>query len=305
MTTTPHSLLSMNLRVAQTRLLLIAAALTCQLVVGATMCRADHNTLFRWNYGNGGDTKDAAEKLAEPLVTDRPDFTEASSTVGLGVVQIEGGYTYSYDANNVGSSVNHSYPETLLRVGILAEWLEARVAWNYASAGDTVFGANRTMGSGSEDLYLGFKWALTGQAGICPEMGIITQMTVPTGDHPFSAGETLPGVAWLYGWDLNDWISTGGSTQVNRALDSVTGDPYSELAQSWTIGYSLTDRVGAYTEWYGLMPDGADVDHTQNYANGGFTFLVNNNLQLDIRAGVGLNEAAVDFFSGAGLSWRL
>lgn len=33
----------------------------------------------------------------DPLVGDRPDFTEASSTVGMHRLQIEGGYTYSYD----------------------------------------------------------------------------------------------------------------------------------------------------------------------------------------------------------------
>ena len=266
---------------------------------------AQANTLFRWNYGNGGDTKDAAEKLAEPLVTDRPDFTEASSTVGLGVVQLEAGYTYMYDANDVGSTAAHSYPETLLRIGLLAEWLEARVAWNYANLNQTEFGAGRIADSGAEDLYLGFKWALTGQAGIMPEMAIITQMTVPTGASVFTAGETLPGVSWLYGWDLNDWISAGGSTQVNRAIDGGTDQPYAEFAQSWTIGYNLADRLGAYTEWFAIAPDGADDEHNENYANGGFTFLVNDNLQLDVRAGVGLNEAADDLFTGAGFSWRL
>jgi hypothetical protein len=270
-----------------------------------SVCRADHYTLFLWNYGDGGESQDAAEKLAEPLVTDRPDFTEASSTVGLGVWQLEAGYTYSYDADNLTSAVGHSYPETLFRVGVLAEWLEARVGWNYASGTDTVFAEGRESDSGTEDLYLGFKWALTGQAGLLPEMAIITQMTVPTGSSGFTAGETLPGVSWLYGWDLNDWISTGGSTQVNRTLDGVTSEPYAELAQSWTIGYSLSDRVGAYTEWFAFAPDGADTDHNENYANAGLTFLVNDNLQLDVRAGVGLNEAADDLFTGAGFAWRL
>lgn len=266
---------------------------------------AQANTLFRWNYGDGGDTKNAAEKLAEPLVTDRPDFTEASSTVGLGVAQLEGGYTYSYDSSDTGRFSGHSYPEALLRVGILAEWLEARVAWNHASEDASVFGAGRVASSGAEDLYLGAKWALTGQAGMLPEMAIITQMTVPTGSENYTAGETLPGLCWLYGWDVNDWISTGGTTQINRAIDSGTSRPFAEFAQSWTIGYSLTERVGAYTEWFAICPDGADTDHNQNYANGGFTFLVNNNLQLDIRAGVGLNEAADDLFTGAGFAWRL
>ena len=38
-------------------------------------------------------------KLDEPLVTDRPDFTESSTTVGQGVVQLEMGYTFTGDSS--------------------------------------------------------------------------------------------------------------------------------------------------------------------------------------------------------------
>ncbi len=52
------------------------------------------------------------------------------------------------------------------------------------------------------------------------------------------------------------------------------------------------------------MPSGADTDQTLHFANGGFTFLVNNNVQFDFRAGIGLSDAADDFFLGPGLSIR-
>lgn len=48
---------------------------------------------------------------------------------------------------------------------------------------------------------------------------------------------------------------TAGSAQVNREVDG--GGDYAERAQSWTVGYGLTDRVGAYTEWFVLFPQGA------------------------------------------------
>lgn len=264
-------------------------------------CQAAAPTLLQWSYGDGGD---GGPNLDEPLISDRPDFTEASSTVGLGVVQLEGGYTYAYDSDAVGSTKSHSFPETLLRVGVLADWLELRAAWNYGEESATEFGVGRTRATGSQDLYLGVKLGLTGQEGVLPEMAVMFQMDVPTGSSAFTAGETLPGVVWLYGWDLNDWLSTGGQTQVNRALDDVTGQPYAEFSQSWTINYALLDRVGAYTEWFVFAPDGADTNHTENYADGGFTFSVTNNLQLDVRAGVGLNEAADDYFVGSGFAVR-
>ena len=67
--------------------LLIVMLLSGQEFCMSNVCRGDHYTLFLWNHGDGGESQDAAEKIAEPLVTDRPDFTEASSTVGLGLMQ--------------------------------------------------------------------------------------------------------------------------------------------------------------------------------------------------------------------------
>ena len=158
--------------------------------------------------------------------------------------------------------------------------------------------------TGAEDLYLGFKIGLTPQEGILPEMALIPQMTVPTGSAPFNNNQLLPGVNWIYGWEINDFISTAGSSQFNRAVDEVTGDNYVEFAQSWTIGYSLSERLGAYTEWFAFFPSGADTAKPQHFFNGGFAFLAGDNIQLDVRAGVGLNDAADDYFLGSGASVR-
>ncbi len=253
-------------------------------------------SLFRWS-----DAPCVSElpQIDEPLVTDRPDFTEASSVVGLGVLQLETGYTYTYN-NDAQRTIGHSYPETLFRYGVLADWLEFRLAWNYLE--EDVNGVDT---SGSDDLYLGFKIGLTPQDGLRPEMALIPQMTVPSGGSQVTANEVLAGANWLYSWGLNDCVSTGGSTQFNKALDGTTGDSYTEWAQSWTIAYSLTGRVGAYTEYFGFYPSGADTARTEHYFNGGFTFLIHNDMQFDVRGGTGLNGAADDYFVGTGLSIRL
>lgn len=271
-------------------------AMLAILLPSTKLCHADSPTLLRWGAApevEGGPDLDA------PLVTDRPDFTEASSTVGLGVAQLEVGYTYTLNDGGSTSTKSHSYPEPLLRMGMIAEWLEFRVGWNYAGEDDGFLENN-----GSEDLYLGFKIGLTPQDGILPEMALIPQMTAPTGHNAFSADEVLPGVNWIYAWDLTDCVSTAGSTQFNHAIDEGSNEAYTEWAQSWTIGYSLADKVGAYTEWFALIPHSADTARNQHYFNGGFTVLINNDVQWDIRAGVGLNDAADDYFVGTGLSLR-
>ena len=260
------------------------------------LCQADSPTLMRWG---AAPCDQGGPNLNEPLVTDRPDFTEASSTVGLGVAQLEVGYTYVFDNDGTDQTVAHSYPEPLLRVGLLKEWLELRIGWNYAT--ETV---SDVRVSGSEDLYLGFKIGLTPQSGILPEMALIPQMLVPVGADSFTGDELLGGLNWIYAWELTDCIVTAGSTQLNRAIDDVSGQAYTEWAQSWTFGYTLLDRLGAYTEWYGLFPHSAESAPNENYFNGGFTFLVSDNIQWDIRGGVGLNDAADDYLIGTGLSMR-
>lgn len=261
-------------------------------------------TLLDWN-GPVADRYRAEEVSPpefEPLATDRPDFTEASSTVGRGVSQLEVGYTLFHDTR--GAAVRshlHSTPEFLWRQGLGADWFELRVGWNYASEEflDAQF-------SGAEDMYLGCKLWLTPQRGPWPELAVMPQMTVPTGHPQFTAGEVLPGVNWLYGWDIRDRWSLAGSTQFNRALDPGTDDAYIECAQSCTVGLTWTPRWKSYAEWFAFFPSGAAVQATEHYFNGGVTWLLTDDVQWDIRAGLGLNDAAADAFYGTGLSirWR-
>ncbi|MFQ5730316.1 MAG: transporter [Planctomycetaceae bacterium] len=256
-------------------------------------------TLFRWSFSDA----DGGPNLDEPLVTDRPDFTEASSTVGRGVAQVEFGYTLTYDSGNDVSVRAQSWGEPLLRYGVIADWLEFRAAL-FPVDQRTRQNGRRTTTAGTEDLYLGLKIGLTPGDGLLPEMALIPQMTVPTGSPRFTNDEVLPGVNWIYGWEINDFISTAGSSQINRAIDAGTGRAYLEFAQSWTVGYSLTDKLGAYTEWFVIVPHSADTAQTQHVFNFGLTYLFSNDVQWDIRFGRGLNRAADDYFVGTGLSVR-
>jgi hypothetical protein len=224
--------------------------------------------------------------------------------VGCGVAQLEAGYTYTYDSTPTSSSREQTFPEALLRVGLLAEWLELRIAWTHAEVRDTEFGGAVTHASGSEDMSVGVKLGLTPQECMLPETALIIQSGVPTGATDLTADDLLPGITYIYGWEVTDILTTAGQSQFNRAKDEVTDEPYLEFSQSWTVGVSLTDEVGSYIEWFVLAPDGADTNHTENYMDGGFTYLVSNNFQLDVRAGVGLNSAADDYFFGTGFAVR-
>ncbi|MDE0474031.1 MAG: transporter [Gammaproteobacteria bacterium] len=242
-----------------------------------------------------------AAPASRPLTADRPDFTEAASAVGRGVLQIEFGYTFGGDWSGGNSVQTHTLGEMLLRAGVAADWLELRVAASPVTRVDTE--GSGASDSGIEDLYLGAKIEFTRQAGRLPALAVLPQMTLPTGSTLFSGGRALPGVNLVYSWDAPGGFSLAGSTQVNLAVAD-GDDSYPEWAQSAVAGAGVGTRGGVYGEWYAFLPTGADAPQ-EHYFNAGLTWLTADDSQWDIRVGVGLNDAAEDFFAGVGAAIRM
>lgn len=254
-------------------------------------------TLLSWNGAEISESKPNPK-----LVTDRPHFSEASSLVGLGRVQIETGYTFTMDRSNGIRTTTQSFGEPLLRAGIGAEWFEFRLATTALT--ETVTDHNSRTTSGVDDLYIGAKIAITEQAGMFPEFAIFPQARLPTGSRAFTSHSVLPGVNLAYSWMLNDWLELECNTQLNSRRDDLA-HTYTEFIQTVNFEYELTDNLGAFTEFVGFMPSGSLSALPEYYFHAGLVFFPNDNIQLDVHSGVGLNRAATNLaFTGLGLSWR-
>ncbi len=250
-----------------------------------------------------------ADPLTEPIVTDRPDFTESTQAVPRGRFQLEAGYTFTNDHERGVTTTDHAFPELLLRIGLADEW-ELRLGWAGWSLGEEMFRERNEHGrhvsrnehtDGGADMTLGFKRHLWDQEGWRPDFGVIGELSLPTGSGEKSSGDVDPAVKLLWAYDLTDRLSVAGN--VNLGVPRSARGRFVQSAASLSFGYAWTDWLGSYVEYFGIYPNdrGSDAAH---YLNGGFTFPVNDNLQFDIRAGVGLNEEADDFFSGVGFSVR-
>jgi hypothetical protein len=257
-------------------------------------------TLMHWS---GVEQPEEEEEANPRIITDRPHFAEAATTVGLGRVQIETGYTYFLDDNSGTEVTTHSYPETLLRLGVFREWFELRFAYNYLVE-ETVTTATRTRNRGFDDIYLGAKVALTKQAGYLPELTIFPQMKVPTGASAYTSSQVLPGMNFVYAWMLTEKLELEANTQVNRRRDDAFDHYYSEIFQTFNFEYDLCQKLMLFNEFVLVWPNGALSAQTQYYEHCGLHYFIMPNLQIDLHAGVGLNQAADNFFGGTGLSWR-
>lgn len=251
----------------------------------------------------------SAAPLSEPISTDRPDFTETPDAVPYGHVQLESGYTFTYDKEKNVRVRSHTAPEFLLRIGIVKD-LELRIGWEGYTYYNTRQPIERRSGrtvmesewdQGSNDLTLGSKVKFLEQDGLIPHLGLITEISVPSGSANVSSGDVDPGAVLCWSYDLTDrWIVAGN---VGFFVPTSDQGRFFQTTNSIATAYSLTDQLGVFVEYYGLYPNdkGTDCAHT---VNGGFTYLITDNLQLDWRIGMGLNEEADDFLTGVGLSWR-
>jgi len=242
-----------------------------------------------WSVGTG-----SAE---EPLVSDRPDFTESPETVAPGRLQLEAGYTFT----RRGDDKQHALGELLLRVGLWQN-IELQVGgnsyvWLDSPGGDA---------DGFEDLSLGVKIKLVEGSEqfelTRPTVGVIIATTLPTGADDLGEDEPQPEFILAMAWDLSERFSLGSN--LNYAYASEDGDRFHQFSGSLVLEYQLTERWGTYIEYFGFVPE-SDDGPNESFFDGGLTYLVNDNLQLDASAGVGVfNGRSPDYFTGFGVSWR-
>lgn len=245
-----------------------------------------------------------------PIVTDRPDQTESAMTVSPGLVQFEAGLSFTHDADAVGRLRRFTVPATLVRVGLL-DRLEARLGfagWQRVEQGAPGNGATQ---QGIADLDVGFKLRLAQERGAAPQVAVIASATLPTGQSGFSSERVDPTLLLAASNTLSERVSLGynvGAQWSTVDVGAADGRPVLETAvralYTLAFGLAVAERVGVFAEAFGEL----DLDRGGSNPvalDGGVTVSLRDNLQLDLSAGIGLNEAADDWFLGGGVAIRV
>jgi hypothetical protein len=234
--------------------------------------------------------------LENPLVSDRPDFTEATYTVPRNVVQVEGGHTFE----RVDADKTNTTGELLLRIG-LGDRAELRIEpGSYTKitspAGDA---------AGREDGAVGTKIRLytrpNDNPSVVPEVSLVAATSVPTGTRVYRQTKLQPELKLAAAWTLTDRIDL--STNFNYVRPFEDDRRFTQFEASASFGFDLTDRLGAFAEVFGFAPRLDNVGRT-HFVDTGLTLSLTPNFQLDARGGVGVNGSAPDYFLGVGLARR-
>lgn len=232
-----------------------------------------------------------AEPLTGEISTERPSFSTSPVPLAAGHLQLESGVQYTrIDSGEKDVTL----PFALLRAG-LAKNLELQLGW--AGYSDTDIG-NRSF-KGGTDTTIALKTQLTGQKGSLPALGILGQVSLPTGAENKTSDSVDPSLGLLWTYDFANAGLFG-----TALVTSTTDDDDDRIGQSGIgagIGVPLADRLSGYIEYFGVF---THSDAPQHNANAGAIYLVNRNMVLDAVIGAGLNAPAPDYYVGAGVSVR-
>lgn len=234
--------------------------------------------------------------LTEPLSPDRPDFTEGASILEQGHVQVEGGYTYTRFGDVTASSLG----ELLVRIGTGERWETRLGIGSYDWIDTGVPGQDRI--SGYEDPFVELKYRLTEADSDRlppghPVMAILLGTSIPAGHRELTADEWQPTAILAMDWDFTDRFSLGAN--LGYAYLAEEDERFHQGFASVAGGFAITDRLGAFLETYGFTEEEVDGSATQ-YVDTGLSWLVSNDLSLDIRFGAGFDDPRPNWFVGLG-----
>ena len=265
---------------------------------------------------------DTSDEIPD-LVTDRPDLTESSSVVPRGTIQVEMGWSMEEVSSPGEDLTAHHFPEFLARIGV-HDRIELRLGWDGGQWQDLVKDGENVNSSGAGDMYLGTKIALWGENGNLPETAVILGGSIPTGSdcqaadmlgkrkycgsfNLYTSNRYDPSAILAMSKTLNDRLSIGwnlGTVWITEREDSGDLDTLPRGIYSVALGITATERAGFFVEFFGDTSL-AGGSRPSNNVDGGFTFLILPNVQIDASAGKGVSSESPDWFAGAGISFRL
>ena len=229
----------------------------------------------------------------DKIETDRPDQTETPVLTPVRYFQGE----FGFNKENKGSDYRLPHPTALLKYGINKRF-ELRVE---ASAATDKFknGANNLTESGLEPVEIGTKIALLEEKGLRPKTSLIAHVGLPfLGSKIYRSPHLSPSFRFTMQNTINDNFAIGYN--LGAEWDGASAMP----TWLYTIapGFNLGEKWYTYVEAFGFI---AKYQKPQHSVDAGIAYFVNNDLKLDVSAGLGLSSEALDNYVAVGFSFRL
>ncbi len=277
-----------------------AGVVVCGVALALIASSAEMQAADKHGYSLFNPTPDS---LLRDMSTDRPDKTESPYTVDAGRIQIETDLVaYTHDRQDGITSRAFDVLPFNLKIGLDSGTDLQLVYGTYSRVRTSGNGATETDG-GTGDLVVRLKHNIWGNDGGTTAFALMPFVKIPTNGMQSLNDDVEGGIIVPLAIDLGRAMGLGLMTEVDilKAEDGRGYEP--TFVNSAALGFELTDAWGMYVEAYveRSTESGAETIAT---LNGGFTYAMTRNLQLDAGANIGVTDAADDLNLFVGMSQR-
>lgn len=234
------------------------------------------------------------------LCADRPGKATPPCILDTGHAQLEVGLADAvFQHSNGLHQTLYTVSAGELRVGLTPS-LEVEASWAPLII-DHQRGAADMTGTG--DLTVGFRHALTKPGGDGPQVSIQAYVTAPTATHGLGAGGWTGGARLPIAVPLGKDLGLGLTPEIDVVRNAAGGGAH--LAWSMAAGFSRAfGKITLGAEAWGLVDDDPQARTYQASADFTAARTIGENTQLDAGVYIGLNRQTPDAEAYVGLSHR-
>ena len=214
--------------------------------------------------------------LYSQLTSERPDQTESSLVLSKGHIQIETGISIEDSESNIN---------TLFRIGII-DGIEMRLNSNYLMNDDI----SNLKKSSFSDFEIGAKFKILDEDNNRIKIGFLTHLSVPTAPEIFSYNEYGLLSRVLISHDIKNDSQIGYNIGYNK---------YNNYDGQFIYTVVYGKSLGSFGVFFEIFGDESSNNSNLNF-DSGITYLIDNDKQLDLSIGKGLNSDM--FYISAGFS---
>ncbi|QQS35733.1 MAG: transporter [Ignavibacteriales bacterium] len=199
--------------------------------------------------------------------------------------------------NNDYSELNSTnIAGTLFRFGV-ANKLELRIGGSFLIEKIKTMGVE-TKANGLADLMAGAKYNFVNGHQSIPDIALLFHLFLPVGGEKIKPSKTEPQTVISIAKSLTDFMSLG--TNIGGQYNS--SDEEINYIYTLTSGFSLAEKLGSFIEIYSELYPSAKPFMS---LDAGFTYLLLQNIQLDISGGKGLFHKSKFWYFSSGISIRI
>lgn len=246
-----------------------------------------------------------AERMRE-LSTDRPDKTESAYTVDAGHFQFESDLiSLILTRESDGLAQEILFAPVNLKLGLLdqldAQLILLPLSWQRSpqnAAG--IVSDSFSFG----DTLIRLKYNLWGNDEGATAFALMPFVKLPTSSAA-TARWVEGGIVTPFAWDWGGGWGMGTQLQLDLVADETAASAsyHPEFSAAFTVGYDLSEQLGAFVELYGGIDPRSPQDVVATF-DAGVTYASDPYTQWDLGMYIGLTPAAPLFNPFLGLSKR-